>query len=174
VSNPLPAPRKRRTRGHVIASQSVNYVERLLIDEGHTAQRVENDYGNDLILFTYDGFGYAEPGYVFLQLKATESIRAGSGGRDFRLSIRIEDYNLWRDEPMPVFLVLYDAAKRKAYWLYLQQYFEEDRAREPRAGARSVWLRVPAANRMSRRTIRYLRGRKQAVLDQSRGTIHHV
>ncbi len=84
--------RKRRTRAHVIADQSVNYggaeqqlrrtalqsrrdgsgepsyswkllfgasyVERFIIDAGHTAQRVEKDYGYDLLLFTYDEDGY--------------------------------------------------------------------------------------------------------------------
>jgi hypothetical protein len=30
-------PRKQRTRQHVIADQSVNHVERFIIDEGHTA-----------------------------------------------------------------------------------------------------------------------------------------
>ncbi len=29
-------PRKRRTREHVIADQSVNHLERFIIDEGHT------------------------------------------------------------------------------------------------------------------------------------------
>jgi len=32
----------------------VNYVERFIIDAGHTAQRLATDYGYDLILFTYD------------------------------------------------------------------------------------------------------------------------
>ena len=36
-------PRKRRTRQHVIADQSVNPVERFIIDEGHTTQRLEKD-----------------------------------------------------------------------------------------------------------------------------------
>ena len=40
-------PRKQRTRQHVIADQSVNHVERFIIDEGHTAQRLEKDYGYD-------------------------------------------------------------------------------------------------------------------------------
>ncbi len=44
------APKKQRTRQHVIADQSVNYVERFIIDEGHTAQRLERDYGYDLLL----------------------------------------------------------------------------------------------------------------------------
>ena len=59
----------------MIADQSVNHVERFIIDEGHTVQRVEKDYGYDLILFTYDGQGYAEPGLVCLQLKAAESLQ---------------------------------------------------------------------------------------------------
>jgi len=48
------SPRKQRTRQHVIADQSVNHVERLIIDAGHTAQRLTADYGYDLVLFTYD------------------------------------------------------------------------------------------------------------------------
>jgi hypothetical protein len=50
----MSAPRKQRTRQHVIADQSVNYVERFIIDEGHTTQPLEKDYGYDLLLFTYD------------------------------------------------------------------------------------------------------------------------
>ena len=53
--------RKRRTRQHVIASQSVNFVERFIVDAGHTAQRVEADYGYDLYVTTFDDEGYAEP-----------------------------------------------------------------------------------------------------------------
>jgi hypothetical protein len=36
-------PRKRRTREHVIADLSVNYVERFILEEGHTVQRVGSD-----------------------------------------------------------------------------------------------------------------------------------
>jgi hypothetical protein len=54
--------RKRRTREHIIADQSVNHVERFVIDEGHTVQRQEHDYGYDLNVITYDSDGYVEPG----------------------------------------------------------------------------------------------------------------
>jgi hypothetical protein len=47
-----PAPRPQRTRAHVIASQSANYIERFIVHEGHTVDRSENDYGYDLFLFT--------------------------------------------------------------------------------------------------------------------------
>ena len=64
MARKLFGPFKRRTRQHVIADQSVNHAERFIIDEGHTAQRLEKDYGYDLALFTYDDQGYAEPGAV--------------------------------------------------------------------------------------------------------------
>ncbi len=152
----------------------MNYVERLLIDEGHAAERVENDYGYDLILVTYDENGHVERGYVFFQLKASENLHAAPDGQAYFFQMTIEDYNLWRDEPMPVFLILYDARARRACWVYVQKYFEEDTRREPRLNAKSVRIRMPLANRMSRRTIRYARGRKQGILDQVKGVIRHV
>ena len=76
MARTIGGPRKQRTRQHVIADQCVNHVERFIIDEGHTAQRVEKDYGYDLFLFTFDEQGYAEPGLVYLQLKAAETLPA--------------------------------------------------------------------------------------------------
>src|SRR5438445_10924315 len=116
-------PRKRRTRQHVIADQSVNHVERFIIDAGHTAQRIEKDYGYDLLLFTCDEQGYAEPGLICLQLKASESLQAV--GSDYLFDVDVRDYNLWMLEEMPVVLVLFDASRRRAYWLAIQPYFSE-------------------------------------------------
>src|SRR5438309_9410754 len=97
--------RKQRTRQHVIADQSVNHVERFIIDEGHTAQRLEKDYGYDLLLFTFDEQGYAETGLVCLQLKAAETLQAV--GSEFIFDVDIRDYNLWVGERAPVVLVLF-------------------------------------------------------------------
>jgi hypothetical protein len=60
--------RKQRTRQHIIADLSVNYVERMILHEGHTVQRWLSDYGYDLAMVTFDEQGYAEPGLVFFQL----------------------------------------------------------------------------------------------------------
>jgi hypothetical protein len=60
----------------VIADQSFNHVERFIIDAGHTAQRLDSDYGYDLVMFTYDEQGYLEPDSVFIQLKAAASLQA--------------------------------------------------------------------------------------------------
>jgi hypothetical protein len=162
VARPGPAPRKQRTRQHVIADQSVNYVERFIIDEGHTTQRVEKDYGYDLMLFTYDDQGYVEPGLTFLQLKAAEMLKASGAAYVFDLDVR--DYHLWTRENYPVFLILFDAARRRAYWLHVQSYFQDNVARRPRKRARTVRLRVPKRQTLSRRAVAKMRDAKWAVL----------
>ncbi len=42
----------------------------VIIDAGHTAQRLSPDCGYDLVLFTYDEQGFVELDSVFLQIKA--------------------------------------------------------------------------------------------------------
>jgi hypothetical protein len=154
-------PRKRRTREHVIADQSVNHVERFLIDEGHTAQRIDKDYGYDLVLFTYDERGYVEPGMVFVQLKAAETWPAA--GQDHVFDLDIRDYNLWMQEKMLVILILFDASRRRAYWLAIQHYFREDTAPRPRKGAKTVRVRVPTRQVVNRRAIAKMRHLKREV-----------
>ncbi len=148
-------PRKRRTRQHVIADQSIHYVEGFVLDEGHTIQRVERDYGYDLLLFTYDEQGYVEPGLVFLQLKAAEELQAV--GTDYVFDLDVRDYNLWMVEKEPVILVLFDATRRRAYWLSVQHYFREDEARRPKKGAKTVRVRVPMRQAVSRRAVARMR-----------------
>jgi hypothetical protein len=144
-------PRKRRTRKHVIADQSVNHVEWFIIDEGHTAQRLEKDYGYDLLFFTFDEQGYAGPGLISLQLKAAENLH--TVGPDYVFDLDIRDYNLWRQEKFPVILILFDASRRRAYWLNFQRYFHSKPARRPKKGAKGVRVRVPARQVVNRRAI---------------------
>jgi hypothetical protein len=153
------SPRKQRTRQHVIADQSVNHVERFIIDEGHTAQRLEKDYGFDLILLTFDDQGYAEAGLVWLQLKAEETLHLVGSSYVYDLDIR--DYNRWMAEEMPVILVLFDAFRRKAYWCHVQSYFHEHPDRRPRKGAKSVRVRVPRRQLETRRAIARMRDLKE-------------
>jgi hypothetical protein len=162
MARQLLGPRKQRTRQHVIADQSVHYVEGFILDEGHTAQRLERDYGYDLLLFTYDEQGYVEPGILFLQLKAAELLTAVGPDHVFDLDIR--DYNLWMLEEMPVILVLFDAPRRRATWLPVQRYFREDVARRPKKGAKTVRVRVPIRQRVNRRAIAKMRDLKWEAL----------
>jgi hypothetical protein len=152
-------PRKRRTRQHVIADQSVNHLERFIIEEGHTAQRSGSDYGYDLTMFTFDKQGYSEPGAVYFQLKASETFKALDTYYVFDLDIR--DYNLWMFEKNPVILVLFDASRRRAYWLAIQHYFQEDASRQPKQGTKTVRVRVPKRQIVNRQAIAKIRDLKR-------------
>ena len=148
-------PRKRRTREHVLADLSVNHVERFIIEEGHTAQKTEKDYGYDLLMFTYDGQGYSEPDFLSLQLKAAGSLTAV--GSDYVYDVDIRDYNLWMLERMPVILVLFDAIHRRAFWVCVHDYFREDAGRRPKKGAKTARVRVPMRQVVNRRAIANMR-----------------
>jgi hypothetical protein len=155
MASKIIGPRKRRARQHVIADQSVNHAERFIIDEGHIAQRLEKDYGYDLFLLTHDEQGYAEPGLARLQLKAAETLPAVRSDYVFDLDIR--DYNLWMLERWPVILILFDASRRRAYWLHVQGYFRSAATRQPKRGAKTVRVRVPMRQVVNRRAVAKMR-----------------
>jgi hypothetical protein len=155
-------PRKQRTRAHVIADQSINYVERFVLDEGHIAERLGSGYSYDMIMHTFDEQGYIEPGLIFIQLKARGSLP--SVGTSYVFDLDIRDYNLWMVEDMPVILILFDASRRRAYWLPVQRYCREDGTRRPKKGAKTVRVRVPLRQAVSRRAIAKWRDLKREEL----------
>jgi hypothetical protein len=135
----------------VICAQSVNYVERFIIDEGHAPLRVEFDYGYDMTVRTHDPEGYTEPGWISLQLKASESLVEVDGAYVFDLDVR--DYNLWVREFYPVILVLFDAGRRRAYWLHIQAYFRLPGTVRPVRGAKTIRVRIPRGRTVNRRAV---------------------
>ena len=66
--------RKRRTREHVIADMSRVFVEWHIIHAGHTAMRMVDDYGYDLVVRTYSILGEVENGECYIQLKSTDNL----------------------------------------------------------------------------------------------------
>jgi Domain of unknown function (DUF4365) len=161
---------KKRERTHVIASQSTTHVKSFIDAVGFTAEEVRNDYGYDLLMSTFDEDGEVEAGMVYLQLKATDRIKVVGNAVSFSMDIR--DYNLWTKEPLPVFLIVYDAKKKRAYWLYVQSYFG-DGSRKPKPSADSITVRIPLTKIVDEDFIRYARERKIDVLRQLDGRIDH-
>jgi hypothetical protein len=146
--------RKQRTREHVIADLSVHHVEGFILAEGHTAQVIERDYGYDLLMFTFDERGYAEPGMVLLQLKAAETLQ--QVGADYVFDLDIRDFNLWTLEVAPVILVLFDASQSSAFWLDIHGYFRVS-AHRPKKGAKTVRVRIPVHQRVDRAAVARMR-----------------
>jgi hypothetical protein len=148
---------KQRTREHVIASLSTNFVESLIYEEVYSAERVQNDYGFDLIMQTFSSEGYVEPWFVLLQLKATDAITFVENNTFVSFRISVSDYRTWMDEAYPVFLIVFDAQLRVGYWLYVQEYFAGDSSRRPGPKATTVTVRIPAGNVITGATIEYMK-----------------
>ncbi len=166
--------RTRRTREHIIADLSVNFVEHFILESGHVADRDRTDYGYDLAMTTFDEQGNSEPGLVYFQLKATDTISNYQRSRDdyFSFPVTMRHYHLWRLEHMPVFFILYDAVRRRAYWLYTQAYFRLHAPKNPEAV--SLALHIPRKNLFGKRTIGKIRQYKERILQQiKRGIYHH-
>jgi len=144
-------PRKRRTREHVISDLSVHHVEGFILKEGCTAHRLSPDYGYDLVIFTYDRHGFLEQGLVYVQLKASDALKAV--GTEYVFDLGIRDYNLWKLEEMPVILILFDAMRECAYWIGIQSYFRSDPSRRPREGAKRVRVRFSKQQRVNRTAV---------------------
>lgn len=154
---------KQRTREHVIAALSVNYVERLVLKCGYVVQRCAPDYSYDLQLETFDEQGKREPDCIPIQLKATDNIREYELATEasFSIPISVKDYRVWVEELMPVLLILYDANLEEAYWLDVQDY---DRTQQPQPEGDSVRLRIPRMQVFGVQIIRLMRERKQEIL----------
>jgi Domain of unknown function (DUF4365) len=149
--------RKRRTREHVIADLGVNHVERWVLRCGWTVERMRHDYGIDLMMRTYADTGEIETGAVYIQVKATDSLPLSGDRRTIPLQLEWRDLLFWLNEPMPVIVIVYDAAEDKAYWLNVQAYFR-DQAWEERAGAAvPVTVHVPTGNLLDEAVVRRFR-----------------
>ena len=77
----------------------VAHVEKFIFDRGFAAERPLHDYGFDLCMTTFAPDGGAEPGNVWFQLKATDTVPMMQDGRTISFPLRWEDIALWREEP---------------------------------------------------------------------------
>jgi hypothetical protein len=145
--------RKIRTREHVIADLGVNCFERQTFLCSYSVERVIRDYGIDLLLFTYNQAGEAEEGHILVQVKATEETRRAAKQSTILFRIERVDLLRWLAEPMPVILIVYDARRDAAWWLYIQEYFRTLAGFNLfRAGER-ITVRIPIRQRLNKRAV---------------------
>jgi hypothetical protein len=162
-----------RTREHVIAAMGFIHVLKAFIDKGHTGDRPREDYGYDLIATTFDENGYEEDGDIRIQIKATDHLERVRGKGFLACEIERKHYNLWIKTDLPVFLIVFDAQEKRAYWRYVQAYFAEDPRRKPKAASKTVTVRIPIANEFSEDTVDYMRAKKTEILAQHGKASHH-
>jgi hypothetical protein len=164
--------RKRRTREHIIADLSVNHVERHTLLCGFVVQVLFRDYGIDLELYTFNKKGEAQAEAILLQLKASDQLRLRKGQAPFRFRVERRARARWLAEPMPVILIVYDARKETAYWLYIQSYFRWQEDFNIFAAGKTVTVTVPTGNVVDTSAMRRFARFRDRVLDQTQEITH--
>ena len=166
--------RKRRTREHVIADLAGNHVELYVLKCGFTVEKIQHDYGLDMIMYTYQSTGEIEEGFVNIQLKASDRVKYDQD--DAFLSFPIERKHLshWLGEPLPVLLIVYDATREKAYWLYIQNYFEGLVGFSLKNVKKTYNVRIPVNQIIDEEAIGKFAEFKRSVLRQLDGDIRHA
>lgn len=140
----------------------------------YSAERISKDYGIDITMFTYNQNGEIENGSVGIQLKATDSIHLSRDGATIQVRVETAHLEHWLTEPMPVFLILYNATQELAYWLYIQRYFERNENLRLSQTAHTVTLHIPVENVVDQGTIAHFAACKRAILEQVQGVIRHA
>ena len=166
--------RKRRTRNHVIAEMAVNHFERYALKCGFALDIGQHDYGLDGGLNTYKRTGEAEEGFIHVQFKASEHIKYNISGTFASLPIEQAHLSGWLCEPYPVILVLYDVNIEKAYWVYVQRYFELIHGFSLDETQQTYTVRFPLNQSVDEAAMRMFATFKHLVLQKIYGVISHV
>ncbi len=136
-----------------MADLSANHVEKVALLCGYAVERVRQDYGLDLAIFTFDEHGFRESGVVWMQLKATDHLKPSRTAKAVLVRLERKDVLAWIAEAYPVILVLYDATGDRAYWLSIQKYFA-DRDRFAKLSGATITVGIPTANLLNDNAMR--------------------
>jgi hypothetical protein len=164
--------RKTRVRKHVIADMSLHHLAYIIVSCTFIIEPTRTDYGYDLTVFTFDAAGQYENGNMYVQLKATDKLKVDPTTHQIKFRISKRDILTWESEPFPVYLVVFDAARGKAYSIYLQQYFVKVGISSATMTSASVEVRLPNRE-LDAGIIQGWRADKNAVLMQM-GAVTHV
>lgn len=164
--------RKRRTREHVIADLGVDFVERQALRCGYSVERIVHDYGLDLEVFTFARNGEIEKGSILVQAKATSRVRLRPGNASFPFRIARADLVHWLAQPMPVILVVYDAVRDAAYWLYVQSHFAKWKGFNLFAAGKEMTVLMPVHQALDPAAMRRFARFRDRVVEQMKSVTH--
>jgi hypothetical protein len=135
---------------------------------GYVIERMRHDYGIDLELKTFNERGERERGDIHIQVKATDRLRLRPTQTAF--SFRVDRANLvdWVYELEPVILIVFDAKKKRAYWVCIQEFSGDPENLNFFAFGKSVSVRVPVANRLSPNAMRKIARLRDEFRDRPR------
>ncbi len=158
----------RRTREHVIADLGVCFVEWQALQCGYVVERMRHDYGIDLEMKTFNENGERERGDIHIQVKATDRLLLRPTTAAF--SFRVARTNLvdWVYEVEPVILIVFDAKKKRGYWVCIQALFPDPEKVNFFAFGKTASIRVPVASRLNPNAMRKMARLRDEFRDKPR------
>ncbi|MEO6522049.1 MAG: DUF4365 domain-containing protein [Mucilaginibacter sp.] len=163
--------RTTRTREHVISDLSVHFVEGFVYRESFTCEVFKGDYGYDLNIYTYTATGEFENGNIFVQLKASDRPKYLKKKSSLSFSMSKKHIEVWFDEPFPVILIIYDAIKLVAYWIYLQKHLRSLPNFSIANVGKSYTVNIPLTNILDNTSMQLFRIYKSNTLNQMQNVI---
>jgi hypothetical protein len=157
----------------VIADLSFHHVAYRVVKCGFTLEADKADYGYDGFITTFDQNGYVDNAYILIQLKATDKIKLSLDGTTVLFSLAKKDINLWQDEFVPVYLIVFDSRLEIAYWIYFQKYLESNDVRASNIITKSLRVRISRKNVVNAKAILGWRADKERVLAEI-GRVTHA
>lgn len=166
--------KKKRTREHIICDLSANYVELRALECGYSTEIIFHDYGIDMNIYTYNKDGEIENGFVSIQIKATDNPDYTKDKYYINFPVKKSDLKHWLKEIYPLILIVYDARLKKAYWVYLQNYFEKLPNFNLDQIGKTTTVKIKIKNSINKEAIQRFAYFKDRVLAQSEGVITHA
>ena len=137
--------RKQRTRQHFIEDFGMNHIEYHVLSAHCTLERYRHDYGYDAFINTYKENGEYENGQIEIQLKSTDNIKYSEAKNAVLFDLDKRDLELWLNSDRPFIFIVYDAIKKIAYWVDLQDYFKINRDKLEKIN-KFVRIYIPSEN----------------------------
>jgi hypothetical protein len=107
----------KRTEQHQTGDLACAAVQRVVAEAGYAVERVQNDYGEDLLVQAgHDGVMDATR--LWLQVKGTRTIARHTRKDGFAYAVRRDHVVRWRSSADPVIVVLWDLVGDRGYYAW--------------------------------------------------------
>lgn len=108
-----------------------------------------------------------------MQVKSTDALSIVGDGQFVACRIERAHLRHWLIEALPVILIIYDAPRDRALWLYVQAAFAGAKSFRAARGSERLTLHMPVEQTLDPSAVGRFRGFLQSVLEQQKGIIHH-
>ena len=121
-------------------------------------------------MHTYEENGEVEIGGIHIQIKSTDKIKLLKTRKEFAFDLSKSDLEFWLSTHFPVVIILYDAKNDVGYFLYLKNYFHENKILL-REINKFIRIYIPPENKFDQEAVYNLRAIKNNISNGKIGNI---